>query len=79
MWQMETELIPVVIDTLGVIKKELENMLTRFQAQPASTTFRKLLSSHAGTVSTDVANQIIPPEENWIRKWNFKCHVSNVW
>ena len=38
LWKMETETIPVVIGALGDIRKEnWKNMLTKFQAQPAST------------------------------------------
>ena len=36
-------------------------------------------SRNAGTVPTDVTNQIIQTQENWKREWNFKCHVPKVW
>ena len=43
MWKMETETIPVVIGALGSLIRDWKNILTKFQAQPASTGSKKLL------------------------------------
>ena len=43
MRKMETETIPVVIGALGSLIRDWKNILTKFQAQPASTGSKKLL------------------------------------
>ena len=42
MWQMETELIPVVIDALGVIKKELEKYVDKIPGTASINELQKI-------------------------------------
>jgi len=51
MWKMETETIPVVIGTLGSLRRDWKNTLTKFQAQSSSAGSKKLLFSEQLTSS----------------------------
>ena len=86
MWQMKTEIISVVIDALGVIKKDLEKLVREI---PGNITFGKFKRQHCwerhifyrrsypSSNNKDKAALKCPRFKIWTRPWEKKYGFMN--